>query len=48
MMGAIAGLDDLPFDTPDFIEVMAGTFKKEKQEINIQAFELGKELVKKA
>lgn len=48
MMGAIAGLNDLPFDTPDFAEVVAGTFKKEKQEINIRAFELGKALVRQA
>ena len=48
MMGAIAGLDDLPFDTPDFAEVVAGTFKKEKQDINIRAFELGKTLVRQA
>jgi indolepyruvate ferredoxin oxidoreductase beta subunit len=46
MMGAIAGLDDLPFDTHDFAEVVAGTFKKEKQDINIRAFELGKTLVR--
>lgn len=48
MMGAIAGLNDLPFDTPDFAEVVAGTFKKEKQELNIRAFELGKALVRQA
>ena len=48
MMGAIAGLNDLPFDTPDFAEVVAGTFKKEKQEMNIRAFELGKALVRQA
>jgi indolepyruvate ferredoxin oxidoreductase, beta subunit len=48
MMGAIAGLNDLPFDTPDFAEVVAGTFKKEKQEINIRAFELGKAMVSQA
>ena len=48
MMGAIAGLNDLPFDTPDFAEVVAGTFKKEKQDINIRAFELGKTLVRQA
>jgi indolepyruvate ferredoxin oxidoreductase beta subunit len=47
MMGAISGLNDLPFDTPDFAEVVAGTFKREKQDINIRAFELGKELVKR-
>ena len=48
MMGAIAGLNDLPFDTPDFAEVVAGTFKKEKQELPIRAFELGKALVRQA
>ena len=48
MMGAIAGLNDLPFDTPDFAEVVAGTFKKEKQELNIRAFELGMALVRQA
>lgn len=48
MMGAIAGLNVLPFDIPDFKEVVAGTFKKEKLALNIKAFELGKELVKRA
>lgn len=46
MMGAVAGLGILPFDTEEFTEAIAESIPKGKLDVNIKAFELGKTLVK--
>jgi len=46
MMGALAGAGVLPFDIEDFRDVMSESMQADKLEINIQAFEKGKELVR--
>jgi indolepyruvate ferredoxin oxidoreductase beta subunit len=45
MMGALAGAGVLPFDIEDFKDVMSESMQADKLEINILAFEKGKELV---
>jgi indolepyruvate ferredoxin oxidoreductase, beta subunit len=44
MLGAIAGLKVLPFDTADFREVAAETLKGDNLEMNVKVFDLGKRL----
>jgi indolepyruvate ferredoxin oxidoreductase beta subunit len=46
MLGALAGLGDLPLDKEDFREVIAESLPQNKVDINMKAFDLGKELVK--
>jgi len=48
MMGAVAALDVLPFDTADFREVAVESVPQDKLDINMTAFELGKTLAKRA
>jgi indolepyruvate ferredoxin oxidoreductase beta subunit len=46
MLGALSGLDDLPLDKEDFREVIAESLPQNKVDINMEAFDLGRELLK--
>jgi indolepyruvate ferredoxin oxidoreductase, beta subunit len=41
MIGAAAGLDELPFEREDFREVIAESLKEDKIDINMKAFDIG-------
>jgi len=46
MLGALSGLDDLPLDKEDFREVIAKSLPQNKVGINMEAFDLGRKLLK--
>jgi indolepyruvate ferredoxin oxidoreductase beta subunit len=46
MLGALSGLDDLPLDKEDFREVIAESLPQNKVDINMEAFDLGRGLLK--
>ncbi len=48
MIGALSALGDLPIDRNDFAAVIARTLPEAKREDNLNAFDLGAEMVKEA
>jgi len=47
MLGAVAGTGVLPMNRDDFREVIGESFSADKLEMNLQAYDLGTELVKR-
>lgn len=47
MIGAIAGLDELPIQREDFREVIVSSLPADKLEVNLKAFDIGVEKVKR-
>jgi len=45
MLGALAGIGSLPLDRDDFEAVLAQTLSGEKLDVNLRAFDLGREMV---
>ncbi|MBU2547657.1 MAG: indolepyruvate oxidoreductase subunit beta [Proteobacteria bacterium] len=45
MVGALAGLGELPMDEADFEQVMAMTMTPDKVALNLKAYEKGKEMI---
>ena len=41
MIGAVAGLEELPIEREDFRKVINGTLKEDKIDINMKAFDIG-------